>query len=265
MNTAVAPQKPAAEIVDDVIARGDLKNLTPQQRVVHYHRVCDSLGLNPATQPFQYITLNGKLQLYARKDATDQLRKINGVSLAVVSQVLDRDGLFTVTARATDKTGRTDEDIGVVALAGLRGETASNTRMKAVTKAKRRVTLSICGLGFSDESEIESIPGAEIVSIDEAHAGHDPETGEVHDRPPPETENDYARRWKEILEHSKDDVELEEQWDREHDLRQQIKWGDPQRPARIETAVVARRKQLKSMQEQHEADLQTKRLEAQDQ
>jgi hypothetical protein len=32
--------------------------------------------------------------------------------------------------------------------------------MKAETKAKRRVTLSICGLGLLDETEIETIPGA---------------------------------------------------------------------------------------------------------
>ena len=32
--------------------------------------------------------------------------------------------------------------------------------MKAETKAKRRVTLSICGLGMLDETEVETIPGA---------------------------------------------------------------------------------------------------------
>jgi hypothetical protein len=32
--------------------------------------------------------------------------------------------------------------------------------LKAVTKAKRRVTLSLCGLGMTDESEVDSIPGA---------------------------------------------------------------------------------------------------------
>jgi hypothetical protein len=44
--------------------------------------------------------------------------------------------------------------------------------MKAHTKAKRRVTLSICGLSFVDESEIEAIPTART-----AHVDHD--TGEI--------------------------------------------------------------------------------------
>jgi hypothetical protein len=34
--------------------------------------------------------------------------------------------------------------------------------MKAITKSKRRVTLSICGLGMLDESEIETIPQSQI-------------------------------------------------------------------------------------------------------
>src|SRR6185312_3719783 len=35
--------------------------------------------------------------------------------------------------------------------------------MKAETKAKRRVTLSICGLGMLDETEVDSIPDARRV------------------------------------------------------------------------------------------------------
>ena len=34
--------------------------------------------------------------------------------------------------------------------------------MKAETKAKRRVTLSISGMGWMDETEVENIPGAQI-------------------------------------------------------------------------------------------------------
>ncbi len=38
--------------------------------------------------------------------------------------------------------------------------------MKAETKAKRRVTLSICGLGMLDESEVPSVKGAEVVPVE---------------------------------------------------------------------------------------------------
>ena len=43
---------------------------------------------------------------------------------------------------------------------GLAGDALVNAKLKAITKAKRRVTLSICGLGFLDETEIETIPTA---------------------------------------------------------------------------------------------------------
>lgn len=162
MNTAVATQQqyPLPVAVEDVIARGDLSKLTPEQRVMHIHNVCDLTGINPSTQPFQYITLGGKLVLYATRAATDQLRKINGISLVVASRTLNGD-LLTVHVRATDKTGRSDEDFGVVSIGGLRGEAAANAAMKAITKAKRRVTLSISGLGYLDESEVADIPGAQ--------------------------------------------------------------------------------------------------------
>jgi hypothetical protein len=41
-----------------------------------------------------------------------------------------------------------------VAVKGLIGEALANAYMKSETKAKRRVTLSIMGLGLLDESEI---------------------------------------------------------------------------------------------------------------
>jgi len=54
-----------------------------------------------------------------------------------------------------------------------------NALMKAVTKAKRRVTLSICGLGMLDETEVETIPSARPVVVV-------PETGEIVDAEPPD-------------------------------------------------------------------------------
>jgi hypothetical protein len=49
-----------------------------------------------------------------------------------------------------------------VSIANVNGEARANAMMKAETKAKRRVTLSICGLGMLDETEVESIPEAVI-------------------------------------------------------------------------------------------------------
>ncbi len=147
-----------AEAIERVLITGDLGKLTPEQRVSYYASVCHSVGLNKLTNPFAYIKLNGKLVLYALKGCTDQLRSVNGISIEIVdrSQIGD---IYTVTARATCK-GRTDEDEGSVSTKGLYGEALANQHMKALTKAKRRVTLSLVGLGMLDESEAQTIPGA---------------------------------------------------------------------------------------------------------
>ena len=59
--------QPAVDVIEQVMISGDLSGLQPQQRTEFYKRVCDSVGLNPLTQPFAYIRLNGKLSLYAKK------------------------------------------------------------------------------------------------------------------------------------------------------------------------------------------------------
>lgn len=140
---------------------GDLKALSEPQRANLYRSVCESVGLNYLTRPFEYIVLNGKLVFYARKDCTEQLRKIHGISLTIVARE-SMEGVYIVTARATTPVGRTDESIGAVPIAGLKGEALANAIMKAETKAKRRITLSICGLGMLDETELETIPVANV-------------------------------------------------------------------------------------------------------
>lgn len=168
---AVVDQTKAA-VLEQVVIQGDLSKLQPAERVAYYKTVCESVGLNPFTKPFEYINLNGKLTLYAKRDATDQLRAINGVSVEITSREMHDNGIYVVTARARDKHGRTDEAIGAVSIAGLKGDALANAIMKCETKAKRRVTLSICGLGWLDETEVSTVPDAEAVDVDM-------ETGEI--------------------------------------------------------------------------------------
>lgn len=154
MNDITSSTPSVHEEIERVLVMGDLARLTPQQRNEYYKRTCESLGLNPLTRPFEFIVLNGKLQMYARKDCADQLRAIHGVSIRITERAT-MDDLLVVTAEATNRKGRTDCSIGAVCIAGLRGEAKANALMKAETKARRRVTLAICGLGMLDESEIE--------------------------------------------------------------------------------------------------------------
>jgi hypothetical protein len=172
MATAIEPMN-EAQIMESVVIGGDLSRLSPAQRVMYYNRVCSSLGLNPLTKPFDYINLNGKLTLYARKDATDQLRKLHSVSIDDV-EIQETDKQFIVKVKGHDREGRADVEVGVVNKTDMKGDTA-NAQMKAVTKGKRRLTLSLCGLGMLDETEVQTIPDARPVAI--------AETGEILDTP----------------------------------------------------------------------------------
>ena len=177
--TSEALDQAGAAMLERVVVGGDLSKLSSAERLLYYRQVCESIGLNPLTRPFQYITLNGRLTLYAGRDATDQLRKIHEVSITdLTTQRMD--DLYVVVAKATDGKGRVDAATGAVSLAGLKGEAAANAMMKAETKAKRRVTLSLCGLGLLDESEVDSVPDATRVTVNT-------ETGEIVSPVMPET------------------------------------------------------------------------------
>jgi hypothetical protein len=157
-----------AEVIERVVINGDLQALSPDQRVAYYARVCESLGLNPYTRPFDYIRLNNKLTLYAKRDATDQIRRNLRISVTGLDPAAPIEGLYGLIAHVRTPDGREDTGTAYVSIRGLQAENLANALMKCETKAKRRATLSLAGLGIIDESEIASIPDGEIVAVDDA-------------------------------------------------------------------------------------------------
>jgi len=170
---------------------GDLSKLNPQQRLDYYRKVCESVGLNPLTKPFEYIRLNGQLTLYAKRDAAEQLRSVHGISITDMEETW-RDDILVVRAYAKTEDGRTDVATGAVDTSRSKGQDLANDIMKAETKAKRRVTLSLAGLGWLDETEIQDIPDD---ATEEVQVDYD--TGEVvgQDRPDYETRIWQIQKW----------------------------------------------------------------------
>lgn len=148
-----------AQMFEKVVIENDLGQLSPQERVSYYNNLCKSIGLNPLTKPFDYIKFQGMTKLYANKDCANQLRKLYTISIDVSKVEVVGKNLM-VWARASLPNGRYDTDVGSVPNTGN-----SNDILKCMTKAKRRVTLSICGLGFLDEIETETIPNAERIIV----------------------------------------------------------------------------------------------------
>lgn len=99
---------------------------------------------------------------------TDQIRNLRNISVRPVRRefVLDNT-LYIVEVEAELPNGRKDFATAAVPVKGLTGDALANAIMKCETKAKRRVTLSIAGLGMLDETEIETIPDAQPAT------GHD--------------------------------------------------------------------------------------------
>ncbi len=189
MNTALQLNTHLPAAIEAAVIHGDLSKLSAGDKVTYYNLVCQSIGLNPLTKPFAYIRMNGKEVLYAGKDASDQLRKIHGVSISITSRELIGD-VYVVTAQGKDKNGKVDESTGAICITGLKGESLANAYMKAETKAKRRVTLSVCGLGLLDETEVDSIPGAQKAERVQAEIEQKPVVEVVP--PAPEVEDPAA-------------------------------------------------------------------------
>jgi hypothetical protein len=156
------------KIVEQLVIHGNLAKLNSLDKVKYYRDFCHSLGLNPLTKPFQLINFQGKEILYATKDATEQLRKLYKVSIYDLEKTFAND-LYIVTAKA-EAGNRKDAATGAVNIAGLKGDGLANAIMKAETKAKRRVTLSICGLGMLDDAETDTIGNYKKIDL---------ETGEI--------------------------------------------------------------------------------------
>lgn len=159
----LVPIDELAEKYRDLFIKGDSSSLTPAEEVDWNNALCKSLGMNPFTRPFMFIDLPArqgqkpKRVCYAGRNAAEQLRKIYSVSIRMVGEK-EINGRLHIHAQASLPDGRVDEDYGVVPYPKEGNhEWLANKYMTAVTKAKRRVTLSICGLGFLDETEVASI------------------------------------------------------------------------------------------------------------
>jgi hypothetical protein len=164
--------------IESVLVGGDLAVLKPDDRFNYYLDVCRSLKLNPLTQPFGYISIKGKMMLYAKKDCAEQLRKIHGVGITSLKREIDKEeSTVTVDVTGIDRNGKVDAASGSLYLKEfdnvkkiwneLKGQDRANEIMKCETKAKRRLTLSICGLSMPDETEILTIKDAKILENEE--------------------------------------------------------------------------------------------------
>lgn len=152
----------STEVLSSIVLNGDISKLDQKQVMEYYGYRCKQLGLDPSSQPFGILVLKGKKVLYPNKSCTEQLNKIHKISHQILSAEKLED-VYIVRVRATMPDGQFSDNSGVVSIGGLKGDDLANAIMKAETKGYRRSTLSLLGMGMTDESEIETIRGAQTI------------------------------------------------------------------------------------------------------
>ncbi len=146
-------------VVYSLSKAGDFSLLTDDERSAHYSSICSKLGLNALTKPMDYMRLNGKLVLYMNRGGTDQLAAIHKIKRRLTDgpkeiQIAGTKMIFAA-CEAELPDGRTEVSVATVPL-----NDPINVLMRAETKAKRRATLAILGLGLLDEMEVQDIDPA---------------------------------------------------------------------------------------------------------
>jgi hypothetical protein len=193
-DVAVADPEQAAGALAHILGTGDLRQLSDKQRVGHYLDLCQSLGLNPRSRPFDWIEFydpesgGKKLTLYANQSCASQLRRQHQISVRVVRREPVGSGdnaMFVVEVEGTTPTGRTGAAIKYVSLMGrqkgggtypLSGQQLANAYMKAETGALRRLTFSM--VGMASPPDRDELSRARDVIVDG--------TGRIIDSPTPE-------------------------------------------------------------------------------
>lgn len=133
--------------ISKIIIKGDLSELNTEERKKYYLEVCNHLGLTAATQPFSILQLNGKTVLYPNRTCTDQLAAIHRLNREIIDgpKVVEITPGYKVVyalCRVTLPNKRVETSVATCEL-----KDHLNVLMKTETKAKRRATLSILGLG----------------------------------------------------------------------------------------------------------------------
>jgi hypothetical protein len=149
-------QETMTKMVESYVTTGDVSRLSPADRTKLYFGLCEATGLNAATNPILSLKLNGKEIFYFGRGATDQMAAKHRLNREIVEgpELRDIGGKKIVYAkcRATHPNGRVETAVATLLFAD-----ASSDYMKCETKAKRRATLAILGLGMLDELEIDAI------------------------------------------------------------------------------------------------------------
>jgi len=151
-------------LIESIVLSGDIGGLTEDERKRIMLRICTDLRLDPAMGAICILkTEDGHEQFYIKGKGTDQLAQKWGVQQKCLEKpsIMDLgDGHRAFVARwSASFEGREIDDIGAVPVPQTSWDTKAlcNAMMHANTKARRRATLAVLGIGLVDESELDTM------------------------------------------------------------------------------------------------------------
>lgn len=141
---------------------GNLNKLSAEGQVKYYNALCKFTGLNPLGFPFEWITFQGKLRLYPKKECADQLRGVHKISAKILDRTFFED-ICMVRVLSTMPDGRQFESTGAVPYSKTMAPLDKCKALKvAETQAYRRGTFGLVGLGNLPDEDSERAEPARV-------------------------------------------------------------------------------------------------------
>lgn len=158
--------------IDKYILSGDLNRLSPEEQVEVYREMCEAYNLDHRLKPFEILELQGMKKIYFSKAGCDLLASSRNLTRKVKNIEIDEATLtMQCECEVIDKINdRTDSDFAYKSIAKyapagagkppelkmLQGKELANEKLKLISQAKRRATLSFVGATMAAAEDVQN-------------------------------------------------------------------------------------------------------------
>ena len=158
-------EMPTVESLFTLLSTGAYSKLSKEDKIRYYNYRCKLVELDPMTMPFVEgkNEKTGKTTLIPTKSLHSQLTAKHRITHEIKSRTTEGTVHTVVTRSTRGDTGVWTDEIGCVGVGGAAGRDLSDKLMTAVTKAKNRATLYLCGLGMLDETELADMNAPNLI------------------------------------------------------------------------------------------------------
>ena len=133
---------------------GNWAGTTEDQRVKACLELCGVLGIPTPLNPFRFITLNGKMVMYAPNEAAQLIAASREASVDIVNKYRDKETNIYVVEIQVSTQARRVQNFAAIYVGGLTGQKLADAMMKCCTKGIRRTIFGAFGLSIADDDDV---------------------------------------------------------------------------------------------------------------